>query len=726
MNYIHYRSRKQNMKVASYNGCKVYNLSSGKTMPQWMSQTKKKALQKDEEYRRRLELIQDFEMPTASQCIAMTKDAEHIIVTGTYPPIVKCYTTSDMSLKFQRGLTCEVVAMQTLSEDYQKLVFLQSDRTLNFHAAYGTHYSIRVPKFGRDLLYNYDNCDLYVGGTGNEIYRLNLESGQFREPFQLSFEGCNKMHLNPVHQLLACGGEQGIVDFWDGRSRKKVTSLIIKDHGISTNDVTALKFDTDGLTFGLGTASGFCHIYDIRSQTPVHTKEHQYGLPIVDITYHNESRTILTTDKKLVKIWERDGDNMGKIVTNIETPADISNLTVAHDRRGMSGLLMMAGEQSRVMTYFVPQLGPAPRWCSFLENLTEELEETASSTVYEDYKFVTKKEIEELGATGLIGTPMLKGYMHGFFMEMKLYNKLRAASKPFEFEEYRKQKIKEKIEEKRQSRISTVKRLPKVNKELAEKMMRKAGNDKKKQGDEEVTDAKQLIDPRFAALFEREEFQQNQNDQEFKLRHPTMAKKYRAGESDDELDLYEEIEDDDGIDNRKSGGNDYEMEESEDDHESEHDDSIENYLDDDEEEEELRRRRKQKVRKGVRLTKAEEKEEELGAIARASMKAKIKQSQMQNLGNKKMKMFSLADGVSAADVVFAHTDEMKKKHKLEKRMGEMAIEDRLRLEKRVEKQLQNAKVNNTNIARKDNSARIRSFKNKEEGIVREISFVPRR
>ena len=165
------------MKVATFNGCKVYNLSSGKTMPEWLSQSKKRALAKDEEYRKRMELIQDFEMSTAAQCIKMTADCEHIIVTGVYPPIVRCYTTSDMAMKFQRGLTCDVVAMETLSENFGKMVFLQSDRTLNFHAPYGTHYSIRVPKFGRDILYNWDDCDLYVAASGDELYRLNLETG---------------------------------------------------------------------------------------------------------------------------------------------------------------------------------------------------------------------------------------------------------------------------------------------------------------------------------------------------------------------------------------------------------------------------------------------------------------------------------------------------------------------------------------------------------------------
>jgi len=34
----------------------------------------------------------------------------------------------------------------------------------------------------------------------------------------------------------------------------------------------------------------------------------------------------------------------------------------------------------------VPALGPAPRWCSFLEGLTEELEESAAPALYDDYR----------------------------------------------------------------------------------------------------------------------------------------------------------------------------------------------------------------------------------------------------------------------------------------------------------------------------------------------------
>jgi hypothetical protein len=56
---------------------------------------------------------------------------------------------------------------------------------------------------------------------------------------------------------------------------------------------------------------------------------------------------------------------------------------------------MTANEGIRMCVYFIPQLGPAPRWASFLENLTEELEEGATSSrgVYEDYKFLSRKEL---------------------------------------------------------------------------------------------------------------------------------------------------------------------------------------------------------------------------------------------------------------------------------------------------------------------------------------------
>ena len=46
-------------------------------------------------------------------------------------------------------------------------------------------------------------------------------------------------------------------------------------------------------------------------------------------------------------------------------------------------------------SYYIPQLGPAPRWCSFLDNITEEMEDQTVRSVYEDFKFVERSELSK-------------------------------------------------------------------------------------------------------------------------------------------------------------------------------------------------------------------------------------------------------------------------------------------------------------------------------------------
>ena len=99
--------------------------------------------------------------------------------------------------------------------------------------------------------------------------------------------------------MLAAGGEGGIVELWDHRARRCAGTHTV-DNTDGNSDITALTWDTDGLTLGVGTASGNAILYDIRSKTPIYTKEHQYSLPIVDVTFHNDSRQIISTDSKVV------------------------------------------------------------------------------------------------------------------------------------------------------------------------------------------------------------------------------------------------------------------------------------------------------------------------------------------------------------------------------------------------------------------------------------------
>jgi ribosome biogenesis protein ENP2 len=69
-------------------------------------------------------------------------------------------------------------------------------------------------------------------------------------------------------------------------------------------------------------------------------------------------------------------------------------------------------------------LDPAPKWCPFLDNLTEELEEQETQTVYDEFKFLSHNELEELNALHLLETKMVKQYLHGYLIHLKLFHKL--------------------------------------------------------------------------------------------------------------------------------------------------------------------------------------------------------------------------------------------------------------------------------------------------------------
>lgn len=76
-----------------------------------------------------------------------------------------------------------------------------------------------------------------------------------------------------------------------------------------------------------------------------------------------------------------------------------------------------------------------------MENLTEEMEEANSTTLYDDFKFLTAADLDKLNASDLIGTPVLKAYMHGYFIELRAYQKLISVADPFAYEKFRQEQI---------------------------------------------------------------------------------------------------------------------------------------------------------------------------------------------------------------------------------------------------------------------------------------------
>jgi len=132
----------------------------------------------------------------------------------------------------------------------------------------------------------------------------------------------------------------------------------------------------------------------------------------------------VSSDRKVIKLTNI---SSGTNFSSIEPGYDINMFTLVKD----SGLFIVAGENTRIGQFFMPSLDNAPKWCPFLENITEELEENNTQLVYDEFKFLTTDDLEQLGATNLIGGKMLRNYMHGYLMHLKLYNKLRMVSDPF-------------------------------------------------------------------------------------------------------------------------------------------------------------------------------------------------------------------------------------------------------------------------------------------------------
>lgn len=530
----------------------MYNCSAGKTTPQWMEDAQKNnlSLRYDMDFRKRIELIQDFNFPQASTAIKMTKNSNFIGVAGIYKPMIKVFDTKNLSLHFERALDAEIVQFEFLTDSYDKMMFLRNDRTLEFHASWGRYHQVRIPKYGRDMAYHRSSCDAIVVGSSSEAFRINLDQGRFLTPLSTDLPGINAIRINPEHGLLAMAGENGVLECWDPRDRTRAASLdvveslkgvnnrlaaTLKSKGVS---LTTAEFGADGLSLALGTNTGHVLMYDIRSQRPVLTKDHRYGLPIVDIKFH-ESRRIISSDSKIIKIWDqRDGTPF----TSIEPPCAINDVCLVDD----SGVLMLANEQHRMMVYHIPQLGPAPKWCTFLDNLTEEMEEQTETSVYDDYKFTTREELEDWGLSHLIGSNLLRAYMHGFFMDMKLYNRVRTVADPFAYEKYVESKVKEKIEANREGRITMKRRLPNVNPGLAKVLLSQGALKKQvkaatESGDTEALDkvvSNPLSDSRFGSMFTNKDFEIDLKSDEFIRLNPNANHRFRnaGGDDDDEAE----------------------------------------------------------------------------------------------------------------------------------------------------------------------------------------------
>ena len=497
-----------NVQISEINGMKIYNLTGGKSLYDLMKESNFsiKKLKKNNEYQNHIEILQDCNFPVSSECIKLSQDQNYLFASGIYPPRLKIFDLNEMSLKCERGFDSQIRKIETISEDYKKLACLCDDRNIEFHAQYGKHFKIRIPKYGRDLKYDKIYCDLFSCGTGNEIYRLNLNQGQFLSSFETHSENVNCLGYNQPLELLSCGCENGICEIFDLRMKKNVFSF---DDNYNKNEITAIEFNNnDGIHLAIGKKNGIVNIFDLRNPKPLFSINHNYKFPIKKIIFDEYSKNIITIDKKLAKFSNiKTGTNF----TNIETKNEINDFELFKN----SGMFFFACESEKIEIYFVPQIGPAPKWASFLDNITEELELVKNYNLFEDYKFLTLNEIEKLNCKNLIGTKMLKSYMHGYFMDWNLYKKLKNLNENYDYDEYLKEKKEEKIKKYFGDRIVFNKG---NNKKVNEKLLNL-------KFDENINNNKKVFDvndERFSKLFNDKNYEIDFNSEKFKKKNKNL------------------------------------------------------------------------------------------------------------------------------------------------------------------------------------------------------------
>lgn len=217
-----------------------------------------------------------------------------------------------------------------------------------------------------------------------------------------------------------------------------------------------------------------------------------------------------------------------------------------------------------------------------------------------------------------------------------------------------------------------------MNSLLAEKFMKMKSTTKR--GDDEGGD---IVDDRFASLFKRAEFEQDQESHEFKLRNPSGGPGGRGDEAEDSED--DDLRGHDGFTAVSHGGRDEDEDEYSDDDGAGYSSGNDSIMGD------------------VVYDKSE----------RDAKKAKNLKSAKKKETQKAKQMYEISAGVNSDKVVFGHSSEQQKKRKIEKLKQAQVLGSRVSAE-------MNSGVDTHNRA----SNKVKIIKS-SEGIVREMSYVPK-
>src|SRR5687767_5582425 len=141
-------------------------------------------------------------------------------------------------------------------------------------------------QFGRDMIYDNMHTTVWVGASGEQVYRVSLEHGQFVTGMELpaGSQACTSMSISPLHHLIAIGTEAATIACFDPRVKKAVACLSLPE-GAGWTSAVALH-GQEATQMAVGTGDGHVLLYDIRSSRPLHARHLGNDLPVTSVCFH--------------------------------------------------------------------------------------------------------------------------------------------------------------------------------------------------------------------------------------------------------------------------------------------------------------------------------------------------------------------------------------------------------------------------------------------------------
>ncbi|KAL0237010.1 hypothetical protein PCE1_000407 [Barthelona sp. PCE] len=417
---------------------KIYSLTSSTVAPSFVK--RRKGAQKKTGVS---SVVQDFEFPGSSSYITYSNDQRLIIGVGNYPPQMRIWELDELSMLLQRNMDSEAKKILNLDDDYGKMVLMHYDRYISFHDKGKGHFRFRLPTYGRDMAYLDYSADLLFTLAAPQLLRLSLEEGRFYAPLELP--NCTEslcVDVAPEHKLICVTTNSGLAHFVDPRSFEIVNTLnlvsVLEPSVECGIESLCAKFHPSGMKIAIGCGDKLGY-FDLRSKKPLSIVEFFSDLPVIDVQFHEDSDSLFCTDSRNIKVFDITDDNDFKMRTSFKPVKPINNICMT----GKDGLVFCSSQDTAVLGYYMPELGIAPTWIQSIDLIVEELSQ--QTVVYDNFKFVSHERIIELGAESLLGTKLLRPYMNGFYMDVKLFNKLNSKTRLSFMEEYMRKKKEEEL-----------------------------------------------------------------------------------------------------------------------------------------------------------------------------------------------------------------------------------------------------------------------------------------